>query len=65
MKIEISYQLFEKSRLTMNISSTPGTNFNIFYLLVNAPLELRKKLKITEKEFTVSSLFLKLSIYLS
>ncbi|XP_055309914.1 myosin heavy chain 95F-like [Sitodiplosis mosellana] len=50
--IQISYQLFEKSRLSMN-GNTLGTNFNVFYLLLNAPTDLKKKLKITNRNFAL------------
>ncbi|XP_055307029.1 unconventional myosin-Id-like [Sitodiplosis mosellana] len=45
-KIQISYQLFEKSRLPMQCK-TSGTNFNVFYSLFNAPMDMKDKLKIT------------------
>lgn len=53
LKIEISYQLFEKSRISMN-SNTMGTNFNVFYSLVNAQTDLKEKLKIANRNFAVS-----------
>lgn len=35
---------------------TIGTNFNVFYLLMDAPMELKEKLKIANRNFAVSSI---------
>lgn len=48
--MHISYQLLEKSRLSMN-ELTAGTNFNVFYLLQLS--ELKMKLKLIDTDFAV------------
>lgn len=54
--MNISYQLFEKSRLCVRDSST-GTNFHVFYLLLQAPPDLKKKLYLTRDKFAVRIYF--------
>lgn len=33
---------------------TSGTNFNVFYSLMNSPMDLKEKLKIANEDFVVS-----------
>lgn len=34
--------------------NTLGTNFNVFYSLLDAPMQLKEKLKVNSKKFAVS-----------
>ncbi|XP_031633965.1 myosin heavy chain 95F-like, partial [Contarinia nasturtii] len=52
LKLNISYQLFEKTRLCMN-DNTIGDNFNIFYMLLNAPMDLKSKFNIASEKFAI------------
>lgn len=52
--MNISYQLFESSRLCRHIEGS-GTNFHVFYwLLLYVPDHLKEKFNISDRDFMVS-----------
>lgn len=50
--INISYQLFEKSRLCVRDDNF-GSNFHVFYMLLQAPPALKEKLYLNSNKFAV------------